>query len=357
MRSGNDLLPPLQVPQTSHNYQHLPPDLVSVAPAFWRSPQHSILSTEQPYWHLSRSSTLFIGDGDLTAVLFAFAGNYTFAERSFLGERSRYDSSTLFFINSPIFPFSDFTNKLYPNSKIFETHRLGENICTTPSVKVYQRNGGVNLFQWIVYPDSPNDKPWNSFFLDELKKMKISPNIIFFDGCCTHIPQFFKADIVRIKEWLAKLEVQKKGVLLTAPSHLKSKQLYNLFDQVIEFQPWRKHKCGNRNLVAMIYKMHGEYLKNPIRYHIRSSSKEEIVWEEVGKRYDLFRPIITEGFRAGMTAKQMKEFLQTQYRTEITLPVLAMLKQNWELCSRKRSIRAEKPRNKEDQKSAEANLP
>lgn len=294
------------------------------------------------HWQQSKTNTLFIGDGDLTAVLLAFVGPYDLSikKRFFLGEESDHHYSVLFFINSPVFPYSDFTNKLYQlntvNGKREPNYKFEKDIIYSSQIQTYQYHGGVDLFQWVIFPDDSSSKPWKRFFLNDLKRLEPQPELIFCDGCCNYISQFFKRDITELKDWLTQVKSLGKGVVLTAPLHLKTKSFYDLFDQVIEFKLWRKQKCGNRNLVATLRKVHGEYLKTPIKYHIRPSTDNQIKWEEVGKRYDSYRSIISEGFRIGMTAKQMKELLNTRYEVTISLPMLAKLKHDWGLHTYKR---------------------
>lgn len=198
-------------------------------------------------------------------------------------------------------------------------------------------------FKWTVYPNLTSLRPWQPYFQKELARLKPCPRIIFCDGWLDCDSRFLPNDVLAVDRWLKELKKQKTGVVLSVPHEAKFKKLYRLFDQVIEIKPWRARKCGERNLTVTLRKIGGEKLKHPLRFHIKSP-RDKIDWQEAGKRYDQLCPVIIALTKEGYTAKQLLQFLNEKYKIELSLPMLAKLKQEWGVHTYRRSIRGDTKR-------------
>lgn len=306
-------------------------------------------------WSLKESSTLLIGEGDLTAVALMFAENSAWHDAMFIGGKT-HPQATLFFkgVREPL--VSNFANQLQqvdiPKSFPQSSEACGKSTIPStrdkllyqPKIRIYPSAceigeiiENMQNFKWLVYPNQVSFRPWQSYFEKELLRMKSPPEMIFCDGWLDDDSRLLRDDITELGKWLKRMKSQGRGIVLTASKEFALKKLYRLFDQVIEFKPWRPQKCGSRNLVATLHKLEGEYLKHSICFHIKSP-KDKIAWKEVGKRYDLMRSIIAALIREGFTAKEQVIFLDERYSIKLSLPMLAKLKRDWGLRTYKRSI-------------------
>ena len=314
------------------------------------------------YWHLENSSTLLIGGGDLTAVALMFAKNCAWHETVFLNAVTN-PQPILFFkgVHEPL--MTNFADQLwqldvpegFPGSSPERIPPAGCKVHCPPTYrdlaylpKIYtyppecEAHGigkGMKNFKWTVYPNLASLRPWQPYFQKELTRLKPCPRIIFCDGWLDGDSRFLRNDVLAVDKWLKELKKQKTGIVLVVPQEKKFKKLYRLFDQVIEIKPWRAQKCGERNLTATLQKLEGEKQKYPIRFRIKSP-EDKIAWTETGKHYDQLRPVITALTREGYTAKRLLQFLMEKYKIKLSPSMLAKLKQDWDVYTYKRSMRA-----------------
>lgn len=305
--------------------------------------------SQDVFWQQEGSSTLLIGDGDLTALALMFAQNSAWGNKTpFLNAYAK-GVPILFFKSSPIPWIPNFfavlcqlnppslgkpPRKSRINKEYIAANQPEEEMLYPLKVQVYPPENYMgfskekNNFTWLVYPTFESCRPWEPYFIKELKRMTCRPKIVFCDGWCNDFSQLLKDDILELGKWIAEMKSMEIGVVLTASVDLKTKRFFRLFDNVIESQLWRKQKCSDRNLTVTLSKLAGRHFNFPIKYHIKSP-QDEIAWQEVGKRYDTLRPIIAALTEAEFTAQQQIELLRIRYKTSISLPMLAKLKRDW----------------------------
>ncbi len=130
------------------------------------------------------------------------------------------------------------------------------------------------------------------------------------------------------------------NTIMTMPTHLKSKKLYSMFEQVIEIKKWREHKCSSNNLIATFIKYDKQILKQPISTHL-VTPKNQIFWEIRQNYHAILKPFIMEGIKDGRTAKELVSLIKDKYNLTVSLPMLAKLKRDFGIKSYKPS---KKPR-------------
>lgn len=312
-------------------------------------------------WRLESSSTLLIGEGDLTAIALMFAKNCAWDGAEFLNAQIN-SCPILFFKGVQELLKTTFADKLwqidvpreFPIS-FFERipsdcckikiPSTGEEIQYQPRIYIYPPECEENTYQknqrnfkWIIYPNQPYFRPWQSYFMKELTQIKPQPKLVFCDGWLDDNALFLRDDIVAVRKWIKEMNKRGNGIVLTASKESNIQKGYHLFDQVIKFKLWRSQKCGKRNLTAILQKLGGEKLKHPIRFHIKSPMNK-IDWKIVDKSHDYLRPSIIALTQDGYTAKEVVAYLNKTYQAKLSLPMLAKLKAEWDVRTYKRSIR------------------
>jgi hypothetical protein len=300
-------------------------------------------------WLVRNSATLLWGDGDLTALALDIALQVSWNMNLFLGFHPQHilylKGEIVEPINGILPKETKFTNLLnqIPQSFSVRTQSMyRQRIQTYPEPPPLPVNveSQANFYWRIV---NPKRIPWGYSHFPIDNEVDLCRELFSGRSVYSEYSRNLKVVFLDGFEWKAYSE---KGLIPSLKNMIKQLQARNIttivvsrtppknvinskiWDNVLEARPWRKHKCGGRNILVNATKYDHQVVPNDF-YPIRlMSPKDKIQWEEIYPAYYDLIPGIKFMVSQGKSSKQILEVLRGNH-PKLTLPTLARLRREW----------------------------